>query len=413
VSHLRRISTQRLILLCAALLATVAAGAAIAIAATSGGEVPEDKPLANAVHDALSAPAQDGVTARVEFTNHLVDNVDFDGWNPIIGGGSGRLWATDDGKFRLELQSSGGDAQIVSNGKRWWAYDGESDTLYQGRVPQHEHKGGKGGKGGKGRKAKRDHEYRAPSVARIQKVINRVMKRATVDGPNPTNVAGEPAYSVRTSLKRNSGLLGGLEFAWDAATGAPLRGAVYAKGESDPVLALEATEIEYGDVPADTFEVPPPPDTKVENVDPDDERGGKDHKGGKHRKHGKHVMGEKRVERRVGFDVSAPAELEGRKREIVALVGKGGKGKDRAALVTYGRSLNGIAVIQKRVTADDDGGASPIDEADLPTFDVNGVAGRRLSTPLGGVVKFERNGISYTVIASAEASVLEAAARGL
>jgi outer membrane lipoprotein-sorting protein len=395
-----------LILVCVALLATVAAGAAIAIAATSGGDVPEDKPLANAVHDALSAPEQDGVTARVEFTNHLVDNVDFDGWNPIIGGGSGRLWATDDGKFRLELQSSGGDAQIVSNGKRWWAYDGESDTLYQGRVPQHEHKGGKDGKG---RRAKRDHEYRAPSVARIQKVINRVMKRATVDGPNPTNVAGEPAYSVRTSLKRNSGLLGGLELAWDAATGAPLRGAVYAKGESDPVLALEATEIEYGDVPADTFEVPPPPDTKVENVDPD-ERGGKGHKGGKR---GKHVTGERRVERKVGFDVAAPAELEGRKREIVALVGKGGKGKDRAALVTYGRSLNGIAVIQKRVTADDAGDAGPIDEAELPAVDINGVSGQRLSTPLGGVVKFERNGISYTVIASAEASVLEAAARGL
>jgi hypothetical protein len=399
MSRLRRISTQRLIVLCLAVLSLAVGGTALAIAATSSGDVPAEKPLAKAVHDALEAPEQEGVTARIKFTNKLVDNVDFNGWNPIIGGGEGRLWATDDGKFRLELQSSGGDAQIVSNGRRWWAYDGESDTLYQGKVPQH-------------RGHHRDGKYRAPTVGRIQKVINRVMRHATVDGPNPTNVAGQAAYSVRASLKRNSGLLGGLEFAWDAATGAPLRGGVYAKGEDDPVLALEATEIAYGDVPAETFEVPPPAGVKTENVDSGGDRGERESKGkGKGKgKDRKHVFGERKVERKLGFDVAAPATLEGRKREIVALVGK--DRKHGAALVTYGRSLNGIAVIQKRVDA---GSADkgPLDDAELPTVDINGVTGERLSTPLGTVLRFERDGISYTVIASAVPSVVEAAARGL
>jgi outer membrane lipoprotein-sorting protein len=384
---LRRISTQRLVLLCVAALAAVAGGAALAIAASSGGSVPAEKPLANAVHDAIAAPEQEGVTARITFTNHLVDNVDFQGWNPIIGGGDGRLWATDDGKFRLELQSAGGDAQFVSNGRRWWAYDGESETLYRGRVPRH-----------------RDHDdgkWRPPTVRRIQRAIDKAMRHATIDGPNPTNVAGREAYSVEAALKRNSGLLGGLEFAWDAATGTPLRGAIYAKGEDDPVLALEATEIEYGAVPDETFEVPPPTEVEVEDV-----RG---HRGGGKHKHRRHVTGERRVERRLGFDVSAPAELEGRKRQVVALVGKKHHG---AALVTYGRSLNGIAVIQKRASGEDRE-HDPLDGAELPAVDVNGTAGQRLSTPLGSVVRFERDGIRYIVIASAEPSVVEAAARGL
>jgi hypothetical protein len=210
-------------------------------------------------------------------------------------------------------------------------------------------------------------------------------------------VAGQPAYSVRAALKRNSGLFGGLEFAWDAATGTPLRGGIYAKGEDDPVLALEATEIAYGAVPDETFEVPPPTEVRAQDVRP--------HRGHGRHEHRKPIKGERRVERKLGFDVSAPRTLEGRKRQVVALAG-------RAAVVTYGRSLNGIAVVQKRVSAEDDG-HDPLDNAELPAVDVNGAAGERLSTPLGTVLRFERDGIRYIVIASAEPSVVEAAARAL
>src|SRR4051812_27948140 len=266
-------STRRLIALFTALLVVAVAGTALAIAATSGGEVPQQKPLAKALHDALAAPEQQGVEARIKFTNHLVDNIDFRGWNPLIAGGDGRLWATNDGKFRLELQSSGGDAQIVSNGKRWWAYDGESDTLYHGRVPRHE---------------RHDGKWHTPSVGRIQRVIDRVMRHATIEGPTPTNVAGRPAYSTRASLKQHSGLLGAIEFAWDSANGTPLRGAIYAKGESDPVLALEATEISYGAIPDSTFDVPEPTGVTPQNVRPH-------HEGGRDGRNRKPVTGLARV----------------------------------------------------------------------------------------------------------------------
>jgi hypothetical protein len=220
---------------------------------------------------------------------------------------------------------------------------------------------------------------------------------------------------VRAALKRDSGLLGGLEFAWDSATGNPLRGAVYAKGVQDPVLSLEATDISYGTVPASTFDVPEPAGVKAHDVgghgtsghdtsgEPAHARKGSDH--------GKPVTGVARVGRKLGFKVSAPAQLEGRKREVVALVGH--DKQHGAALVTYGRSLNGIAVVEKRVSGAPDSGNGPLAGAELPTVDINGATAQKLSTPLGTVIKFERGGISYTVIASAVPSVLEAAARGL
>src|SRR5436190_2113065 len=50
---------------------------------------------------------------------------------------TGRLWAARDGRVRLELQSSGGDAQIVSDGTSFWVSDAKSRTVYRGRLQHH------------------------------------------------------------------------------------------------------------------------------------------------------------------------------------------------------------------------------------------------------------------------------------
>ena len=50
----------------------VVAGAGIAQAALNSAPKPAPKPLDRAVLDALNAPAVDGVTARIEFTNNLL-----------------------------------------------------------------------------------------------------------------------------------------------------------------------------------------------------------------------------------------------------------------------------------------------------------------------------------------------------
>ena len=61
----RTLSTPRLVALIAVFAALVAGSAALAVAASAGGgPTPPAKPLANAIHDALAGPAPDGITAR-------------------------------------------------------------------------------------------------------------------------------------------------------------------------------------------------------------------------------------------------------------------------------------------------------------------------------------------------------------
>lgn len=387
VPFLRRISTPRLLALCAAALAVIVGGTAIALAATSGGPVPPKKPLANAVHDAITAPQLQGVTARISFKNNLLSGVDLRGSNPILGGADGRLWATNDGHFRLELQSDGGsgDAQIVSDGKSFWIYDGSSKTVYRGSVPQDRHQ--------------HTQQEKAPTVSQIQQHIDDVMQHATVTGPTPGNTAGQPSYTVRTSPKKNGGLLGALALAWDANNGAPLRGAIYAKGSNSPVLELKATDISFGPVDASVFNVSPPADAKSQSL-------GRQNGDKADRQHGKPVRGLANVQKHVSFQVAAPSALAGRQRSGVQALGADG------AVATYGQGLNGIAVIQKsgNASSQDNG---PLGRTELPSVSINGISGQELSTPLGTVIRFRRGNVTYIVLGSLSHTAVESAARGL
>src|SRR3954451_13867020 len=139
MSYLRHISTRRLIALSAAVVAVLASAAAIALAAGGSGPTPPAKPLAQAVHDALAAPAVDGVTARISFTNHLVDAASLQGSDPLLTGAKGRLWATGD-HLRLELQASSadgraGDVQVLLNGDELTVIEFGTNTVYRAKLP--------------------------------------------------------------------------------------------------------------------------------------------------------------------------------------------------------------------------------------------------------------------------------------
>jgi outer membrane lipoprotein-sorting protein len=376
VSFLRRISTKRLILLCAAVVAAVAATTAIALATASGGPKPPPKSLATAVHDALAAPQPAGVTATIEFKNRLVDSADFEGTDPLLFGGSGRLWATPDGHLRIEVQSTSGDAQLVSDGKSWWAYDPSSNTVYRGTVPQH-------------RDGAR-HEG-VPSLQRIQQGITRAERHANVSGARPDNVGGRPAYDLRVSPKQSGGLFGGAALAWDAVKGVPLRFGLYARGSSDPVAQLTVKDISFGSVPSSAVDISPPASAKTVDLTGS---------GGRNEGTGKSLS----------FTPVAPGSLAGLgKRQTKPL------GHD-AVLTVYGQGPGAIAVIERKADASSAVEAPSGDHQhglNLPTVSIGGATGQELSTPLGTAIRFERAGIAYTVLGSVPADRALAAARGL
>jgi outer membrane lipoprotein-sorting protein len=387
VSFLRTISTPRLAALCASAVALAGGGTAIALAGGDGPK-PPPKPLAAAAHDALTAPEVQGITARVKFTNHLIDASGIQGANPLLSGATGRLWLSPGRGLRLELQSENGDAQIVAGKQGFWVYDGTSNTVYRADAPR-----------GHRRHAARHrgHHHKIPSVARIQGGLDRARNhKLDISGPVPGNIAGQPAYTVRVSPGRPGGLLGAVELAWDAARGLPLRVAVYARGNDDPVLELAATEVEYGPVADSTFAIDPPADAQVEDLTM---RGGH---------HGRHVK--RHAVRNLGFQVSAPATLADRERTGVRKVRIG---KQKAALIRYGKGLDALLVVEKAAKPESNGGGERREHFELPTADINGATAKVLDTPLGSVVTFERGGVSYTVLGSVHAEVAKTAARGL
>ena len=105
-----------------------------------------------------------------------------------------------------------------------------------------------------------------PTIAAIQKAIARLGHVAVVSGAIPSNVAGRKAYTVRAAPRRNGGLFGNFELAWDAAQGIPLRLAVYPHGSSTAAIAITVTHIRYGAVPAARLALTLPAGTKIVHV---------------------------------------------------------------------------------------------------------------------------------------------------
>jgi outer membrane lipoprotein-sorting protein len=378
-------------------MAVIAAGGtAIALGASSGGPVPPAKPLAVAVHDALGARDVSGISARVDFTNHLVDSAAVEGSAPLLKGATGRLWLTKD-RVRVELQSDQGDAQLVSNGKTFWVYDVTSNTVYRGRVPQDP-------------KSKRagSEAHRVPSLNSVRDAITKLMRHAGVSRAVPGDVAGRPAYTVRVSPKRG-GLVGAGQLAFDAARGVPLEVGVYARGSSSPVLELKARDVSYGPVPASTFQVAPPKGAKVVDVSSPGAKGSN----GKTRSKRREVSGRAAVAAALPFKLAAPSTLAGQRLSEVHLIDwKGSPG----AAAGYGRGLGGIAVLERKAEP-----AKPTRpqrgehgrSLTLPQVRIGGVSVDELATPLGTVLRFERGGVSYIVAGSVSKTSAEAAVRSL
>jgi outer membrane lipoprotein-sorting protein len=393
MKYLRTASTRRLLATLAGVVAVIAAGTAIAVAASGSGPKPAPESLARAVHGALTAPNVQGVSARISFTNNLIGSTNLQGTgaDPILSGATGRLWISNDGQMRLELQSDNGeDAQVLVSNNSFWIYDPASNTQYRGTLPQ-DHKSKSG-------------SDKVPSVTQIQQRISDLVKHANLSGAIPSDVAGQAAYTVRVSPKHDGGLLGSAQLAFDAARGVPLKFAIFARGQSKPVIQLKATDISYGQVPASVFNVSPPPRAKVVTVNlPSGAAKASRVHGRAHRD----VTGAAAVAKKVPFGLKAPKKLVGLPRQSVSLIDMSGT---RAALVTYGQNLGGIAVIEQAAEPQASSGAN---RGGLPSVTINGATGHELDTALGSVVQFTRGGVDYTVLGSVPAAAADAAARAL
>jgi outer membrane lipoprotein-sorting protein len=386
VSFLRTLTTRRLIVLVIAVVVVAAGSTAIAVAAGGGGPTPPPKPLDQAIHAALGAPAPKGITARVKFTNNLFPSGALLGsaGSALMSGASGRLWATNDGRGRIELQSDAGDAQIVWNSSTVSVYDASSNTVYRANLPAHPSGASDGGA--------------TPALSEIDSFLEELGTHATISEAQPTDIAGRPAYNVALSPKHDGGLLASAQLAWDAEQGVPLRIAVLAQGSKSPVLELTVTNISYGSVPASDVNVQPPAGAKSVDLGAPGQ-----HESSSERNQ-KPVTGFAAVQAAAGFPVTAPDTLVGLPRQDVRLIA------GKTALVVYGHGLGAILVVERKAEAT--GGSNGM-LSSLPTVSLDGVSAHELSTQLGTVIQWQRGSTSYVLAGSLPAAAAEAAARQL
>jgi hypothetical protein len=363
----------------------VLAGGAVAIASQSGAESPPpEKPLAEAVRDALTAPEPVGISGRLEFENRLVDSAAVPGGdgNALLSGAEGRFWVSGD-RARLELQSPVGDAQVRLDGDRLEVYDPASNTAYTTELPA---------AGDQNREA-------AAGLGEIERMLGGLARGATLSDAEPGTVAGEAAYTVRVAPRHDGGLLGAAELAWDAANGVPLRAAVYAQGEPEPVLELKATEIDFGPVAESDVAVQRPSDARIVEIG-EAATGGQ--AGGRM---GRNSPAEQ-VQAKLSFELSAPASLAGLPRRSIRTLTSDGQ---TGAVVTYGQGLGALLVFQSPAGDDPSGPGMP----GLQELSIDGATAYELATALGTMIEFERDGVAYTVIGSVPPAAAEAAARAL
>jgi outer membrane lipoprotein-sorting protein len=367
---LRRLPLPRLLLVCALVAVLGGSLAAIALALGSG-PTPPPKPLAQAVHDALSAAPVDGVSANVTLTDHLLEGASLTSAagesggqlssSPLLSGASGRLWIAKDGRVRLELQAEKGDTQVLYDGHTLTVYDASSNTLYRFTPPS----GKEDGAAQPSPDPAAKHEV--PSVAKIEEAIAK-LDHVDVSGATPTDVAGQPAYTARVSPKEGGSLLGGAEVSWDADNGLPLRAALYSSTSSSPVIELAATEVSFGPVDGSVFDFTPPASAKVEEVE---------------------------------------LPSHGSDKQTNSATGDHGKPN----VTTRGRGVSSVAVVESKL----DPGEKPVSLPEgLPKVKVGGTTtATELPTALGTLLSFERSGVRYVLAGAVTPADIEAVARGL
>lgn len=355
----------------------------------SGPPKPPKRSLASAVHAALSQRPVTGVSARFTIDQHLLAGSSTTISASPLSGATGSVWVGG-GQVRLNVRSQLGTTELAYDGHQVTLYDRKHHVAYI--LPMAHHAADKAGAA---------HSHSVPTIAAIQKAIARVGKVAVVSGAIPSNVAGGKAYTVRVSPRRNGGLIGNLELAWDAARGVPLHFAISPRGSSTPAIAITATHIHYGAVPSARLALTLPAGTKIVHV----------HRPSQSTLHSQtagstpDATGAAAVSQAVGFRLAAPAKLAGMARREVRSVNLG---KNPAALLVYGRGLGTVFVLEQRATAADQSRLKA-----LPSASIAGARGRELDTTLGSLVQFTRDGVTYTVVGSQPAARIMTAAQTL
>lgn len=357
-----------------------------AYALTRSSNHPPKRSLAAAIHHALSSKPVAGVHADFTISQHLLPGTSSLLDSSPLAGASGSVWASGD-RARLVVRSQLGRAEVGLDGRTVTLYLPRSHAAFVLALPQQ-------------RAEHEAHDSGTPSLAEIRHTLQQLGRTLDISGAVAGNVAGRPAYTVRVSSRQDSGLVGPLAVAFDAANGTPLRVALYPRGSSKASIAFQVSHIHYGKVPASQTALRVPAGTHVTHVDLPS-RAELTHAVDRVKRHTHSAA--------APVTTAAPASLAGMPRTAArALSSPRGDG----LLAVYGHGLGAVIVIERSGAKGALPDASPAHSM-LPSVSINGAHGSMLQTTLGTIVTFSHGGKQYVVIGARPASTILAAARAL
>ena len=309
-----------------------------------------------------------------------------------------RVWRSGPDRLRAELQGENGDRVLVRNGERVSIYDGASNTLKTGEKPEAALSGADEADGLPG-----------ASPEEIDELLAEIAPSSKLTTGSPVEVAGRWAYPLTLEPRdKSTTLVERAEALVDAETFVPLLLELYAEGRPEPVARYEARDFQVGPVPDARFEFETPPGATVEQLQPRDDRAEGYSEGDEPRK----AASVEEASELAGFTVEElPEAPKGRELEEIMVAGDG-------AVLTYGSGWGAVVLAEK---AGGEEGAGPFQSAgdrggelQVPVVDLgDGIQARELSTPVGTVLSWSDDGVSYTLAGSVQAAELREAARGL
>jgi hypothetical protein len=209
-------------------LALVAA-AGVVVAAAGDGDPPPPAPApAERVRALLGDPRPGpGVSAVIRVDQSVVPGASLERFALPAGTIRGRLWVRSADRWRVELQGTGHDWQLVREGGTVSAYWSGSQTRYT--IPA---------------------ALLPASLGAVGPVV--------VSPPRPTVVAGRPGHEVVYRPAAPASLVRAVRVTADAATGVPLAVRVDSVRTAGPVLDVRATSVDDGGVDERTLRLDPP-----------------------------------------------------------------------------------------------------------------------------------------------------------
>lgn len=182
----------------------------------------------------------------------------------LTGDHTGRVYVGGPQQARFQLVDGMAEQNLVVSGRDVWHYDSATNAATHVTLPDPAELPDHPGSEHPGRRDLPTPEELAAAV------VGALEPSAELSVGQQARVAGRDAYTLTLTPRAAESLVDAVRIAVDGETGFPLGVTVLARGQEEPALRLEYTEIDFSAPDASLFDFTPPNEATVEELETPD-----------------------------------------------------------------------------------------------------------------------------------------------